>query len=124
MNLFESYNNCICETCPREQRHVHEITGSVMIAERNEDPHNHRFAGVSGEAMGEGLNHVHPVKFRTDFYEEHFHEYCGTTSTAIPVGDGRHVHFLKDVTQISDGHRHAFRVAALIDDPIGESCYS
>ncbi|MCA5010821.1 hypothetical protein HP393_20425, partial [Clostridioides difficile] len=40
-------------------------------------------------------------------------------SLAIPVGD-RHVHFLESVTEVSDGHFHDFRVATLIEDPIGE----
>lgn len=121
MNIFEPYGTCN-HPCPREQRHVHEFSGSVMIAERNEDPHNHRFASVSGEAVGEGFNHVHPVQFRTDFYEEHFHQFCGTSSVAIPVGDGRHIHYLASVTDVSDGHRHEFKAASQIEDPIGESC--
>lgn len=102
-----------------EQRHVHEIQGSVEIAEPEEEPHNHRFATVSGEAIGEGRAHYHEVKFRTDFFDDHFHEFCGKTSGAIDVGD-RHVHFIKSVTTVSDGHVHEFRVATLIDNPIGE----
>jgi hypothetical protein len=101
------------------QKHVHEVQGSVEIAERNEDPHNHRFATVSGEAIQVGMDHYHEVKFRTDFYENHFHEFCGRTSGAIPVGD-RHVHFLESVTTENDGHRHDFRFGTLIDNPIGE----
>lgn len=103
-----------------EQRHVHEVQGSVMIAEPQEDPHNHRFATVTGEAIPVDCHdHVHDIFFRTDFYEEHFHEFCGTTGGAIPVGD-RHVHFLASVTEISDGHRHKFRLATMIEDPIGD----
>ena len=88
---------CCPWPCPPEQkvqRHVHEVQGSVMIAEREEDPHNHRFATVTGEAIpcGNG-NHFHEIKFKTDFYENHFHEFCGRTRGAIQVGD-RHVHFL------------------------------
>ena len=108
--------------CPEEQTHVHEIQGSVMIAEREEDPHNHRFATVSGEVIRTGPNpnnHIHKVFFRTDFYEDHFHEFCGRTLEAIPVGD-RHVHFLESVTTVVDGHQHEFRFATLIQDPIGD----
>ncbi len=104
---------------PRRQTHVHEILGSVQIAERISDPHNHRFATVSDEVIGSGLNHVHEVKFRTDFYEDHFHEFCGRTESAIPVGD-RHVHFLDSVTTCNEGHRHEFRFGTLIDNPIEE----
>lgn len=105
-----------------EQRHVHEIQGSVKIAEPEEEPHNHRFCTVSGEAMAWGTNdHVHDVVFRTDFFEDHFHEFKGRTCGAIKVGD-RHVHFLESVTSINDEHRHKFEFATLIDNPIGDSC--
>jgi hypothetical protein len=116
-NQYENASDRRCE----EQRHVHEIQGSVQIAEAQEEPHNHRFATVSGEAIGSGINHYHEVKFRTDFFEDHFHEFCGKTSAAIPVGD-RHVHFLESVTTVNDGHRHDFRFATLIDNPIGDEC--
>ncbi len=102
-----------------KQRHVHEIQGSVEIAEHEEDPHNHRFATVSGEAIQVGGDHYHEVKFRTDFYENHYHEFCGRTTGAIGVGD-RHVHFLESVTTENDNHRHQFRVGTLIDNPIAE----
>jgi hypothetical protein len=102
------------------QRHVHEVQGSVEIAEPQEDPHNHRFATVTGEAIpiGNG-DHIHEVKFRTDFYENHFHEFCGKTGGAIRVGD-RHVHFLESETTRNDGHRHDFRLSTFIDNPIGD----
>ncbi len=101
---------------PKKQFHVHEVQGSVQIAEPH-DPHNHRFATVTGKAIPTcGGDHVHEVKFRTDFYENHFHEFCGTTCGAIDVGD-RHVHFLKSVTSINDGHNHEFRFGTLINDP-------
>lgn len=115
------FNEDCCCDCHERQSHVHEVLGSVQIAERQQDPHNHRFATVSGEAIpaGKNQNHYHELKFRTDFYEDHFHEFCGKTSGAIPVGD-RHVHFLASVTDVSDDHFHEFRVATLIDDPIGK----
>lgn len=105
---------------PKVQKHVHEVQGSVMIAEREENPHNHRFATVTGEAIPCGTeDHFHEIRFRTDFYENHFHEFCGKTGGAIQVGD-RHVHFLKSVTTENDGHQHEFRLATFIEDPIGE----
>ena len=121
MDYLESSSRGGQPSCPTKQTHVHEMVGSVQIAEAQTDPHNHRFAVVTGEAIPAGKgDHVHDVKFRTDFYEDHFHEFCGRTQGAIPVGDGRHVHFLDSVTEQSEGHRHKFRVATLIDDPIGE----
>lgn len=100
--------------------HTHEVLGSVEIAEPQEDPHNHRFATVSSQAIPCGKNdHYHEVKFRTDFYEDHFHEACVKTSGMIWVGD-RHVHFLMGKTTVVDGHQHDFRAGTLIDDPIGD----
>lgn len=111
------YNN---DACPYNQKHVHEVQGSVKIAEREEDPHNHRFCTVSGEAIPAGNNdHFHEVCFRTDTFDDHHHEFKGKTGCAIPVGDGRHVHFLESVTSEDDGHRHRFEVATLIENPIG-----
>jgi hypothetical protein len=120
MNPTRGMSDLSCRK--EEQTHVHEILGSVEIAERQTDPHNHRFATVSGQAIpvcGCSGDHVHEVMFRTDFYEDHFHEFCGKTCGAIPVGD-RHVHFLESVTTVNEGHRHEFRVATLINDPIGD----
>ena len=103
----------------REQRHVHELLGSVQIAtEECEDPHNHRFATVSGQAiLVGGGDHVHEVIFRTDFYEDHFHEFRGRTLGAVPVGD-RHVHYLAGTTTEEEDHYHDFRAATMIEDPI------
>lgn len=121
MDFMES-GRCECRpSCSAEQTHVHEVLGSVQIAEAATDPHNHSFAAVSDEVIPVGTDdHVHVLNFRTDFYENHFHGFCGRTQTqgAIPVGDGRHVHFLDSITKVSDGHRHRFRVATLINDPI------
>lgn len=105
-------------TYKNQQRHVHEVLGDVKIA--GSDPHSHRFATVSKDAMPLGnRDHYHEIKFRTDFYNDHYHEFYGKTSGAIPVGD-RHVHFLESVTSSNDGHRHEFRLATLIEDPTGE----
>ncbi|OQB23559.1 MAG: YmaF family protein [Firmicutes bacterium ADurb.Bin182] len=110
-----------------EQEHVHELLGSVQINERK-TPHNHRFATVTGEAIRERKDydgesdfdyHVHEVEFRTDNFEDHFHEFRGRTGGPIMAGD-RHIHFLEDVTSIDDGHDHDFRAATLIENPIGD----
>ena len=110
-----------CPQNPRPQTHVHEVQGSVQIAEIPDDPHNHRFATVSSEVrFNPDGTHFHIVKFRTDFYENHYHEFCGPTCNDICVGDNRHIHFLKDETECSDGHRHEIRFATFINDPIGD----
>lgn len=100
------------------QKHVHEVTGSTAVVMECKECHNHRFCTVSGEAIKKGNSHVHEVKFRTDFADGHYHEFCGKTSPAIDVGNGKHVHFLKDFTEVEDGHKHKFQVATLIDSPI------
>jgi len=113
-------NNSCPDPCPDVQRHVHELLGSVRIAGAQDDPHNHRFATVTGEAIPVGpSDHIHDVVFRTDFYEDHFHEYRGRTGGAIPVGN-KHVHFIESVTTVNDGHRHGFEAATLINNPIGD----
>lgn len=123
-NNRNNYSDRQNDNCHNQQRHVHEILGSVQIAEPREEPHNHRFATVSGEAIPYGnRDHFHEVTFRTDFFEDHFHEFCGRTSGAIPVGNGKHVHFIDSVTTVNDGHKHKFNVATLIEDPIGREDY-
>lgn len=106
----------------RRQRHVHEITGSTAVFNEEEECHNHRFATVSGEAIRYGDSHVHEIKFRTDFADGHFHEFCGTSSPAIEVGNGKHVHFASAWTEEEDGHRHRFQVASLIESPLDFEC--
>ena len=67
-------------------------------------------------------DHFHEVKFHTDFSDRHYHEFCGKTSGAIDVGDGKHVHFLKDFTEEKDEHKHRFQAATLIDSPTDFKC--
>lgn len=105
------------------QSHVHEVLGSVRLAELNEDPHNHRFSGVTEEVINVPGGHVHKFIAKTDFYEEHFHPICITTSLQIPVGDcenERHVHFIDAKTGVEDGHFHWFIASTLIENPIGD----
>lgn len=101
-------------------KHDHEFLGSTRLAELEEDPHNHRFAGVSGPEIKVPGGHVHEVKARTDFYEDHFHVFEATSELQRYVGGGRHVHFVKATTNEVDGHTHDLIFATLIDDPIGE----
>lgn len=99
-----------------QQTHVHELLGSVQIGEL-QDPHSHRFATMTGEVIPyNGTDHYHEVSFRTDFFNEHYHDFHGYTSTAIPTGK-THVHYLEAATTFNDGHDHGFKVVTLIDDP-------
>lgn len=105
-----------CQNC-QSQSHVHEVIGSTEIVRDCGDCHNHRFCTISGEAIRQGNSHVHEIIFRTDFSDGHFHEFCGKSSTAIDVGNGKHVHFAKACTDTEDGHKHQFQVASLIESP-------
>lgn len=113
---YESNSN---ECCNKPQRHVHEFLGSTKLPEEDVVPHNHRFAGVTGEAIQKGDSHVHKLETNTDFFVAHFHEIEETTGPAIPVGDGKHVHFVKGKTSEDANHKHKFVFATLIDNPIG-----
>ena len=117
---------CDCEKkhenkdhCKKEQFHDHEFEGSTRLAELEDDPHNHRFAGVSSPAIPVKGGHVHKVKGRTDFFD-HFHEFEATSGLQIPVGEGKHVHFVEARTSVNDDHYHELIFATLIDAPIYE----
>ncbi|MDZ5038411.1 YmaF family protein [Clostridium perfringens] len=105
-------NNCDYPS-PTEQTHDHEFLGSTRLAEECNYRHNHRFAGISSEAIPAKGSHVHKIKTRTDFFG-HFHEICVTTSPSIPVGNGKHVHLATGVTTLVDYHQHEFIFATLI----------
>ena len=123
---FDDWQFCRCPR-DREQTHVHEVVGSVRLAELGEDPHNHRFAGVTNEVIlvpnGSPGEHFHVFKTTTDFYEDHFHLIRVKTGTNVSVGEGedeRHVHFIDSITEVEGEHYHEFIVATLIQNPIGD----
>ncbi|WP_426448218.1 YmaF family protein [Paenibacillus sp. S-38] len=101
------------------QTHVHEFEGSTKLAEQGADRHNHRFAGVTGQVIPFGKSHVHEIDLtHTDFFN-HFHNLKKIrTGPAIPVGNGKHVHFVTGMTTLNDGHRHNFNFATLIQKPL------
>lgn len=106
------------DSTSKRQKHVHEFLGSTKIAEEDEEAHNHRFAGVSGEAIPTSNgSHKHTICTRTDFFD-HLHEIEDCTGPAINVGNGRHVHYVKGRTTVNDGHSHRFQFATLIESPI------
>lgn len=115
--------NTSSKPCPKPpsndcQTHVHEFLGSTKLAEEEEERHNHRFAGVSGQKIPFGNSHIHAVFTNTDFFENHHHEVAGVSGPAIDVGNGKHVHFVKFITTVDDGHFHEFQFASLIEDPL------
>jgi len=101
---------------PPAQTHTHEFLGSTQLA--GEIIHNHRFAGVSSEAIKRGKSHTHAILVNSDFFLSHYHEVAAESGPAIPVGGGRHVHFVYGETTFNAGHDHEFIFAMLIEDPI------
>lgn len=106
------------EACENSQTHVHEFLGSTKLAEKGDDRHNHRFAGVSSQVIPQGTSHVHAILTNTDFFKNHHHELGATTGLALPVGNGKHIHFVTGTTTLDDGHVHEFQFATLIEDPL------
>ncbi|MBW9145940.1 YmaF family protein [Clostridium sp. CM028] len=103
----------------KKQFHVHEFEGSTTIAELEETPPNHRFAGVSSPAISVSGGHIHKVKSRTDCFD-HLHYFEATSGLQIPVGNGKHVHLVKITTSVNDFHSHKLIFVTLIDSPILE----
>lgn len=114
--MLDENFGCEREDFESSQTHVHEYLGSTTIFEAI--PHNHRFAGVTSQAIPRGNSHVHQLLGNSDFSEAHLHEVGAVTGPAIPVGDGRHVHFVYGTTTLNRGHVHEFIFTTLIEDPI------
>lgn len=103
--------------CHRRQRHVHEFQGSTALAGAGNLRHNHRFAGVSGEAIPYRDSHVHRITTRTDFTNNHYHTIDLYSGPAIYIGGGKHIHLVRGVTSFDAGHVHQFIFATLIESP-------
>lgn len=101
-----------CDT----QSHVHEFAGSEMIA--GKIPHNHRFAGVTSQAVKKGKSHIHYILVNDDFFVNHYHEVGVKTGPAVYVGCGKHVHLVKGETTINFGHHHDFIFTTFIENPL------
>lgn len=121
--MNNQYNNCR-RNCDyddyNEQTHVHEYSESVKLAEQGNDRHNHRAAGVTGEAIpiDGGRNHVHRINDNVDFLD-HFHQIRVVTGPAIRIpGTNKHVHAVCGQTTCNDGHRHEFLFTTQIDAPL------
>jgi hypothetical protein len=66
--------------------------------------------------------HLHEFEGSTKLAEQgadrHNHRFAGVTGQVIPVGNGKHVHFVKGMTTLNDGHVHQFNFATLIQQPL------
>jgi hypothetical protein len=108
------------------QSHVHEFCGSTALAGDGSEAHNHRFAGMSGEAVYVPGSHVHRLEAKTD-YHGHYHELRAVSGPAIYVcrgdvaegrNDRKHIHFAEGSTSRVEGHRHEFECGTLIEAPL------
>ena len=119
-NLYNNCRrNCDCDDY-NEQTHVHEYSQSVKLAEEGNDRHNHRAAGVTGEAIpiDGGRNHVHRIDDNVDFLD-HFHQIRVVTGPAIRIpGTNKHVHVVRGNTTCNDDHCHEFLFTTQIDAPL------
>ena len=116
-----------CDCNAPVQEHVHEFQGSVILGNPPDSPelvHNHRFAGVSGPVIPTKDSHVHILDTTTDFFFNHFHNIQAVTGPVIPVRDQDgniigHTHGVSGLSSCNFFHDHDFRVATLIQNPIG-----
>ncbi|TPF39469.1 hypothetical protein DA410_19510 [Clostridioides difficile] len=121
--MYDDYKYNKCNKCYNdyeEMTHVHEYSESVKLAEECEDRHNHRAAGVTGEAIpiNGGTNHVHKINDNVDFLD-HFHKICVTTGPAIIIpGTDKHIHLICGETTVNDGHCHKFLFTTQIEAPL------
>ena len=83
-------------------------------------PHNHRFAGVTSEAIPYKRSHVHAILVSTDFFFNHYHEIGLRTGPAIDVGNGKHIHVAEGETTENFGHDHDFIFTTSIEKPTSE----
>jgi hypothetical protein len=116
---------------PAKQKHVHEFEGSTKLADFEVDAHNHRIAGITGEAVHIPGGHAHKIWTRTDFFD-HFHYIQELSGPAVYLDQGNdggsdgetdlseqpHVHFVTGLTSINDGHSHEYQFATLMDAPL------
>jgi hypothetical protein len=112
------------ETGRTWQSHVHEYIDSTELTGLGSERHNHRFAGLTGEAIYVPGSHVHRLESRTDFYD-HYHELHLISGPATFLldrntrkSDRKHVHFIEGNTSIADRHCHAFEFATLVEAPL------
>lgn len=104
-----------------KEKHVHEFTGSTKLAEDGEDRHNHRTAGITGEAKYcENGRHFHLIKAETDSAPDgHHHPIWIRTGLDIKIrGTDKHVHAIKGATRVVDQHCHNFEFTTLVEKPL------
>lgn len=105
----------------KAQTHTHEFTASTEFELNGRFRHNHRFAGVTGEAIPEGRSHIHKINVNTSFNINHYHEVIVKTGPAIiinpkdPPDEQLHTHYIEDYTTVNGAipHDHLIRFSTL-----------
>ena len=119
----EEYNENTNDNCNENynDKHVHEFTGSVKLAETGDERHNHRTAGITSEPIYcENGRHYHLIKAQTDSApDDHHHPIIIRTGLDIKIrGTNKHVHAIKGATRVVDQHCHNFEFATLTERPL------
>ena len=119
----EEYNENTNDNCNENynDKHVHEFTGSVKLAETGDDRNNHRTAGITSEPIYcENGRHYHLIKAQTDSApDDHHHPIIIRTGLDIKIrGTNKHVHAIKGATRVVDQHCHNFEFATLTERPL------
>ncbi len=89
----------------REDRHcvhVHVFTTMVFPA----DGHQHILQGVTAPARPAGRSHIHRIRVRTSYFDDHWHWFDMVTGPTIETLEGGHVHSYGGPTSCDDGHVH------------------
>lgn len=103
----------------RRNIHVHDYSIITDVA----DSHQHMILGVSAPARLANGSHVHRVRGRTSFFEDHWHAYDVVSDLPTEMPDGQHTHFFAGETTRDDGHVHTFSgVTGLSPDIIDDDC--
>lgn len=84
------------------ERHVHTYIRETDIA----DGHQHIVMSVSGPSRGLGPAHIHRLRVRTTFVDEHWHWFDVMSGPALEVPDNNHIHYYAGETTVDDRHRH------------------
>ncbi len=84
--------------------HVHQFEGNTTCTD-----HAHILSGISGPAVYLPTgNHVHLIRGKTNFMDNHFHEYEVYSGPNVELPQGYHVHNINLQTFTADGHTHMF----------------
>ena len=86
-------------------RHTHTLSTTTSIARG----HIHNIKTWTFPAKPIPGGHVHRIRALTTFNRRHIHSFCRTTSPAIDVGNGMHIHYVKGLTNRVLAHRHRVR---------------